>query len=60
MSAIVKLDWERAAPRGTMLTTSTAPASTRDQAKGAEAEAPSKAGAAKAKGIKAAKAVDSF
>ena len=50
MSAIVKLDWERAAPRGTMLATRTPAASTRDQAKGAKAEGTGTAVAAKAKG----------
>ena len=63
MSAIVKLDWDRAAPRGTMLTTTTPAASTRDQAKGAkavEAVGPSRACDARAKGIKAAMATDSF
>ena len=35
MSAMVKSAWERAAPRGTMLAITTAPAITRDQAYGA-------------------------
>ena len=50
MSAIVKLDWERAAPRGTMLATRTPAASARDQAKGAEAEEAGTSVDAKAKG----------
>ena len=60
MSAIVKLDWERAAPRGTMLATRTPAASARDQARGAEAEEPGTSVDAKAKGNKAVKAADSF
>jgi hypothetical protein len=60
MSAIVKLDWERAAPRGTMLATRTPAASTRDQAKGAEVAEANPAVDAKAKGSKAVKAADSF
>ena len=60
MSAIVKLDWERAAPRGTMLATRTPAASTRDQAKGAEVAKANPAVDAKAKGNKAVKASDSF
>ena len=60
MSAIVKLDWDRAAPSGTMLATSTPAANTRDQAKGAEAEGPSRPADVRAKGIKVAMAADSF
>ena len=60
MSAIVKLDWERAAPRGTMLATRTPAVSTSDHAKGAEVAEANPAVGAKAKGNKAKKAADSF
>ena len=60
MSAIVKLAWERAAPRGTMLATRTPAASTSDQAKGAEVALANPAVGTKAKGNKAKKATDSF
>ena len=60
MSASVKLAWERAAPRGTMLATSTPAARTRDQAKGAEAAEPGTDAGAKAKRNKAEMATIPF